>query len=60
MLQYLYYLARVGISVSPLSNKALFIDDADNPFDSFFARGLLVVRAPHRAFESVPATRAGA
>ena len=42
VLQYLYYLARVGISVSPLSNKALFIDYAENPFASLFHRGLRV------------------
>lgn len=41
-LQYLYYLARIGLAVSPLSNNALFLDYRKNPFDLFFRRGLFV------------------
>ena len=41
-LQYLYYLAQVGMAVSPLSNAALFLDYDKNPFSLFFKRGLFV------------------
>jgi len=41
-LQYLYYLAQVGISVSPLSNNLLCCKYEKNPFPGFFARGLNV------------------
>jgi len=41
-LQYLYYLAQVGLSVSPLSNHNLFMRYKDSPFPKFFARGLNV------------------
>ena len=41
-LQYLYYLAQVGISMSPLSNNLLFLAYDKNPFPRFFARGLNV------------------
>eukprot|EP00760_Papus_ankaliazontas_P027957 PhM_4_TR3463/c1_g1_i6/m.25529/K01490/AMPD; AMP deaminase len=41
-LQYIYYLAQVGIAVSPLSNNSLFLDFLQNPFPDFFARGLNV------------------
>jgi len=41
-LQYLYYLAQVGLCMSPLSNNSLFLDYHKNPFPSFFARGLSV------------------
>nr|PNR52646.1 hypothetical protein PHYPA_009020 [Physcomitrium patens] len=41
-LQYLYYLAQVGLSMSPLSNNSLFLDYHRNPFPMFFARGLNV------------------
>jgi len=41
-LQYLYYLAQIGISMSPLSNNLLFIEYHKNPFPRFFARGLFV------------------
>ncbi len=41
-LQYLYYLAQIGLAVSPLSNNLLFVDYAKNPFFSLFARGLNV------------------
>jgi adenosine deaminase len=40
--RYLYYLAQIGLAVSPLSNNLLFVDYARNPFFSFFARGLNV------------------
>ncbi|KAL0228394.1 hypothetical protein RCL1_004537 [Eukaryota sp. TZLM3-RCL] len=42
VLQYLYYLAQIGLSVSPLSNNSLFLDYHRNPFPQFFARGLNV------------------
>lgn len=41
-LQYLYYLAQVGISMSPLSNNLLFVEYEKNPFPRYFARGLNV------------------
>jgi len=41
-LQYLYYLAQIGISISPLSNNLLFCKYEDNPFPRFFRRGLNV------------------
>lgn len=41
-LQYLYYLAQIGLCMSPLSNNSLFLDYHRNPFPSFFARGLSV------------------
>lgn len=41
-LQYLYYLAQIGLAVSPLSNNLLFVDYAKNPFFALFARGLNV------------------
>lgn len=42
VLQYLYYLARIPISVSPLSNNQLFVHLNKNPFIRFFKRGLFV------------------
>ena len=42
MLQYLYYLAQIGISMSPLSNNHLFLTYNKNPFPEYFARGLKV------------------
>lgn len=42
LLQYLYYLAQVGLAVSPLSNDILFIPLAESPFGTFFRRGLNV------------------
>ncbi|CCW68969.1 unnamed protein product [Phytomonas sp. Hart1] len=41
-MQYLYYLAQVGLHVSPLSNNALFLRFVNNPFPDFFRRGLNV------------------
>lgn len=41
-LQYLYYLAQIGIAMSPLSNNKLFLDYHRNPFPTYFARGLNV------------------
>jgi AMP deaminase len=38
--QYLYYLCQIGMSMSPLSNNALFIEYDKNPFPRFFNRGL--------------------
>ncbi|CAL0330951.1 unnamed protein product [Lupinus luteus] len=42
VLQYLYYLAQVGIAMSPLSNNSLFLDYHRNPLPMFFQRGLNV------------------
>ncbi|GAM17491.1 hypothetical protein SAMD00019534_006660, partial [Acytostelium subglobosum LB1] len=42
VLQYLYYLAQIGIAMSPLSNNSLFLTYHRNPFPVFFARGLNV------------------
>ncbi|POO00043.1 AMP deaminase [Trema orientale] len=42
VLQYLYYLAQIGLSMSPLSNNSLFLDYHRNPFPMFFQRGLNV------------------
>ncbi|KEP67238.1 UNVERIFIED_CONTAM: AMP deaminase [Hammondia hammondi] len=42
VLQYLFYLAQIGLAVSPLSNNALFMDIAKNPLCSFFKTGLNV------------------
>jgi hypothetical protein len=41
-LQYLFYLAQIGLCMSPLSNNSLFLDYHRNPFPQFFARGLSV------------------
>jgi AMP deaminase len=41
-LQYLYYLAQIGLATSPLSNNKLFLDYHANPTPTFFARGLNV------------------
>ena len=41
-LQYLYYLAQIGVAVSPLSNNALFVKLEQSPFLRFFLRGLNV------------------
>eukprot|EP00753_Platysulcus_tardus_P012929 PLAT3575.16.p1 GENE.PLAT3575.16~~PLAT3575.16.p1 ORF type:complete len:859 (+),score=453.83 PLAT3575.16:153-2729(+) len=42
VMQYLYYLAQIGIAMSPLSNNKLFLDYHRNPFPKYFARGLNV------------------
>ncbi|KAJ8645065.1 hypothetical protein MRB53_006813 [Persea americana] len=42
VLQYLYYLAQIGMAMSPLSNNSLFLDYHRNPFPMFFQRGLNV------------------
>ncbi|CAK8541968.1 unnamed protein product [Lathyrus sativus] len=42
VLQYLYYLAQIGLAMSPLSNNSLFLDYHKNPFPKFFLRGLNV------------------
>ncbi|KAJ4816914.1 AMP deaminase [Rhynchospora pubera] len=42
VLQYLYYLAQIGLAMSPLSNNSLFLDYHRNPFQTFFFRGLNV------------------
>nr|GLL34259.1 probable AMP deaminase isoform X1 [Ipomoea trifida] len=42
VLQYLYFLAQIGLAMSPLSNNSLFLDYHRNPFYMFFQRGLNV------------------
>ena len=42
VLQYLYYLARIGIAMSPLSNNSLFLNYHRNPLAEYLARGLLI------------------
>lgn len=42
VLQYLYYLAQIGLAMSPLSNNSLFLDYRRNPFPVFFQRGMNV------------------
>ncbi|XP_018333886.1 AMP deaminase 2 isoform X2 [Agrilus planipennis] len=42
VLQYLYYLAQVGIAMSPLSNNSLFLNYHRNPLPEYLARGLIV------------------
>ncbi|ORC85456.1 putative adenosine monophosphate deaminase [Trypanosoma theileri] len=41
-LQYLFYLARIGVTVSPLSNNTKVLGYLDNPFPHFFRRGIMV------------------
>eukprot|EP01012_Entosiphon_sulcatum_P012156 TRINITY_DN17591_c0_g1_i1.p1 TRINITY_DN17591_c0_g1~~TRINITY_DN17591_c0_g1_i1.p1 ORF type:complete len:1308 (+),score=190.02 TRINITY_DN17591_c0_g1_i1:456-4379(+) len=41
-IEYLYYLAQIGVAVSPLSNTYLFLEYMNNPFPDFFRRGLNV------------------
>ena len=40
VMQYLYYLCQIGVSISPLSNNSLFLDYTKNPFPDFFAAGM--------------------
>mmetsp|Transcript_21215 Transcript_21215/g.48713 ORF Transcript_21215/g.48713 Transcript_21215/m.48713 type:complete len:746 (-) Transcript_21215:214-2451(-) len=42
VLQYMFYIAQVGLAVSPLSNDILFLPLHQSPFGSFFRRGLNV------------------
>ncbi|XP_017352121.1 AMP deaminase 2 isoform X2 [Ictalurus punctatus] len=42
VLQYLYYLAQVGIAMSPLSNNSLFLSYHRNPLYEYLSRGLMV------------------
>jgi AMP deaminase len=42
VMQYLYYLAKIPISMSPISNNALFLSFDRNPFLDYFQRGLVV------------------
>ena len=41
-LQYLFFLAQIGIAMSPLSNNSLFLNYQRNPLPDFLARGLVV------------------
>ena len=42
VLQFLYYLTQIGLSVSPLSNNKLFLDLSRSPFPTYFKQGLCV------------------
>uniref|UniRef100_A0A3P9A8N1 AMP deaminase n=1 Tax=Esox lucius TaxID=8010 RepID=A0A3P9A8N1_ESOLU len=42
VLQYLYYLAQIGIAMSPLSNNSLFLSYHRNPLPEYLSRGLVV------------------
>ncbi|GAB7364478.1 hypothetical protein MBLNU230_g5288t1 [Neophaeotheca triangularis] len=42
LLQYIFYLERIGVAMSPLSNNALFLAYERNPFLQYFRRGLNV------------------
>jgi AMP deaminase len=42
VLQYLFLVTQIGLSMSPISNSALFLEYAKNPAHEFFLRGLNV------------------
>eukprot|EP01094_Clydonella_sp_ATCC50884_P001547 TRINITY_DN11159_c0_g1_i1.p1 TRINITY_DN11159_c0_g1~~TRINITY_DN11159_c0_g1_i1.p1 ORF type:complete len:1275 (+),score=439.06 TRINITY_DN11159_c0_g1_i1:252-4076(+) len=42
VLEYLYYLQQIGISLSPVAENKVFLKYENNPFMGFFKRGLLV------------------
>ncbi|CEM01049.1 unnamed protein product [Vitrella brassicaformis CCMP3155] len=42
VLQYLFYLKQIGLAMSPLSNNALFLELAKNPFPQYFKIGMNV------------------
>lgn len=42
VLQYLYYLAQIGIAMSPLSNNSLFLNYHRNPLPEYLACGLVI------------------
>jgi len=42
VLQYLYYLAQIGIAMSPISNNSLFLSYHRNPLPEYLNRGLMV------------------
>ena len=42
VLQYLYYLTRIGIAMSPVSNNSLFLNYHKNPLLEFHSRGLMI------------------
>ncbi|XP_053562535.1 AMP deaminase 1 [Bombina bombina] len=42
VLQYLYFLSKIPIAMSPLSNNSLFLEYAKNPLLDFHAKGLVV------------------
>ena len=41
-MQYLFYLAQIGVSCSPLAENSLYVRYTDSPFFTFFKRGLRV------------------
>ncbi|XP_056292609.1 AMP deaminase 2-like isoform X2 [Pseudoliparis swirei] len=42
VLQYLFYLAQIGIAMSPLSNNSLFLSYHRNPLPEYLSRGLVI------------------
>ena len=42
VLQYLFYLTRIGIAMSPVSNNSLFLNYHKNPLLEFHSRGLMI------------------
>eukprot|EP00760_Papus_ankaliazontas_P024645 PhM_4_TR2400/c1_g1_i1/m.18643/K01490/AMPD; AMP deaminase len=41
-LEYMYYLSQIGLAISPLSNNGSVLDYLENPFPTFYKRGLNV------------------
>lgn len=41
-LQFLYYVCKIGLAMSPLSNNSLFLPLENHPFNEFFQKGLNV------------------
>jgi hypothetical protein len=50
-MQYLYYLAQIGLAVSPLSNNRLFLTYENNPFPNFFNIGMNVSLSTGRPWD---------
>ena len=46
VLQYLYYLAQVGIAMSPLSNNSLFLNYNRSPFPDYLGSTLISIEFP--------------
>ncbi|KAL7589302.1 hypothetical protein Lser_V15G40768 [Lactuca serriola] len=49
ILQYLYYLAQIGLAMSPLRNNSLFLDYHRNPFPMFF-----LLMTPYKSISKEP------
>lgn len=50
-LEYLFYIAQIGIAMSPLSNTSTAVAYLDNPFPKFFSRGLNVSLATNKPLD---------